>query len=467
MTSLGHNNGPRWEVELHPYQDEAIEFIHANPRCALWIDMGLGKTVSVLTVIRDLLRDKAINRVLVVAPLKVATQTWPREMRDWRHLDRIDYTVIRDKDLHVRTQLAQSKSRVHVINREMLEWLVSLWAAAKRWPYDMIVIDESSSFKDHTTTRFKAMKMVRRLARRMVHMTASPAAESYMGLFAQFYLLDGGERFGNSITDFRETYFKHNPYTKGYTLLPEKKTEIMEKIADITLVMEAKDYHDLDEPVFLPRRLTLEPHELKAYKKFERTLILTLPGEEDIEALTAAALSQKLLQAASGAVYDASKKAVPFHNHKIESIKELVEELDGSPLMVAYWFKSSRERLVKAFPQATVMDRAGEAVDAWNEGKIPILIVHPQSAGHGLNMQYGPGHDLAIFDLWWSGELWWQLIRRLARQGQQNVVRVHPFIMENTHDEDAIAAQDAKGRDESELKAAVKRIRDRIRRTGR
>lgn len=457
----------RYEVELHPYQDEAIEFVHANPKCALWIDMGLGKTVSALTVIRDLLARNAVRRVLVIAPLKVATQTWPTEMKEWKHLQKIDYTVIRDKDLHVRTQHAQSKARLHIINREMFPWLVNLWATAKRWPYDMIVIDESSSFKDHTTIRYKAAKMIRKLATRTILMTATPASESYMGLFAQFYLLDGGERFGTSITHFRDTYFDHNQYTKGYTLKEEKREEIMEKVADVTLVMRAEDYLDLEEPHMLPRKLTLEPHELKAYKKFERTLILSMPDGSEIEALTAAALSQKLLQAASGAVYDEAKKPVHFHDHKIESMKELVEELDGSPLMIAYWFKSSRERLLKAFPQATLMDRAGKAVDPWNRGEIPILIVHPQSAGHGLNMQYGPGHDLAMFDMFWSGELWKQIIRRLARQGQKKVVRVHPFVTVDTHDEDAMDAQEEKGDEENRLKAAVKRIRDRIKRTGK
>lgn len=460
--SLGHNRGPRWEVELHPYQDAAIEFAHKHPRSALWIDMGLGKTATILTVIRDLLARKEIRRVLVIAPLKVATQTWPHEIAAWRHLQHLDYTVIRSSDRHVRTQLAQSRARIHIINREMLPWLVNMWAEAKKWPYDMIVVDESSSFKDHTTNRFKALKRVRRLAKRMHHLTATPAAESYMGLFSQFYLLDGGERFGDSITRFRETYFDRNPYTGGYTVKEEKKAEIIEKIASITLVMRAEDHLQLDEPLYLKRLLTLEPDQLKAYRKFERSLILSLPGGDEIEALTAAALSQKLLQASSGAVYDENKVARPFHEHKIEDIQQLVEELDGSPLMIAYWFKSSLARLRKAFPQATVMDRGGKAVVPWNEGKIPILLVHPQSAGHGLNMQYGPGHDLAMFDMFWSGELYNQLIRRLARQGQKKVVRVHHLLAENTHDMDAMAAQEAKGAEENKLKAAVNEIRRRV-----
>lgn len=458
-------SGPRWEVELHPYQDEAIEFLHANKRSALWIDMGLGKTVSTLTVIRDLLRDKTAKRILVVAPLKVAQQTWPREIQEWRHLSHIKYTVIYSKDRAVRTQLAQSPDRLHIINREMLPWLVGMWAEAKKWPYDVIVIDESSSFKDHTTNRFKALKRVRKIVDRMHHLTATPAAESYMGLFAQFYLLDGGERFGDSITHFRETYFDYNPYSKKYTLKEEMREEMMEKVASITLVMRAEDYLDLEQPNMLQRWVTLEPNELKAYKKFERTLILDLPGGEEIEALTAAALSQKLLQAASGAVYDEAKRPIPFHDHKIESLKELIEELDGSPLMVSYWFKSSLQRLQKAFPHATTMDRTGKAVDPWNEGKIPLLFVHPQSAGHGLNMQYGPGHDIAFFDMFWSGEMYDQIIRRLARQGQKKVVRVHHILAEGTHDEDAMAAQAEKGNEQSTLKMAVKRIRDRIRRT--
>jgi SNF2 family DNA or RNA helicase len=456
-------SGPRWEVELHPYQDEAIRFLHEHKRSALWIDMGLGKTVSTLTVIRDLLRDGTAKRVLVIAPLKVATQTWPREMKEWHHLQHIKYTVIYSKDRAVRTQLAQSPDRLHIINREMLPWLVDMWVEMKKWPYDVIVVDESSSFKDHTTNRFKALKKVRKVVDRMHHLTATPAAESYLGLFAQFYLLDGGERFGDSVTRFRETYFDFNPWSKKYTLKEEKRDEMMEKVASITLVMRAEDYLDLEQPNMLERWVELEPAELRAYKKFERTLILALPGDVEIEALTAAALSQKLLQAASGAVYDETKTPVPFHNHKIESLKELVEELDGSPIMVSYWFKSSLERLKKAFPQATVMDRTGKAVDPWNEGKIPILLVHPQSAGHGLNMQYGPGHDLAFFDMFWSGEMYDQIIRRIARQGQKKVVRVHHILAAETHDVDAMAAQAAKGSEQSTLKDAVKRIRDSIR----
>ena len=447
---------------MHPYQDEAVQFALDNPFSALWMDMGLGKTATVLTVVRDLLRAKTNKRFLVVAPLKVATQTWPNEIDDWEHLKDIPFTLIRDGDLAVRTQLLQSKKPLHIINREMVPWLVDRWAEAKRWPYDAVIVDESSSFKDHNTKRWKALKRVRKMLTRMHLLTATPAAESYMGLFAQYYLLDMGERFGNSIGHFRTKYFDHNEYTKGYTVKASAKPQIIEKISNITLVMREEDYLDVSKPHVLKHRLHMEPREQDAYRKFERTLILSLPDGTEIEAIHAAALSQKLLQAASGAVYDETGQAKAFHNHKIEFLKELVESLDGSPIMVAYWFKSSRERLMKAFPQATLMDRNGKAVGPWNRGEIPVLLVHPQSAGHGLNMQYGPGHDLAFFDMFWSGELYQQIIKRLARQGQKKVVRVHHLLTDDTHDMVTMAAQESKGDEEKSLKAAILEIRNRV-----
>lgn len=461
MSSFDGSGGPRWEVEMHPYQDEGIEFLRVVPRSAFWVDMGLGKTVMVWSLIKELLAKDEIRRVLVLAPLKVATQTWPNETREWRHLLKMKFTLIRSDDRAVRMQLLQSKTRVHIINREMFPWLVEQWRQAKKWPYDMVVIDDTS-FKDHTTNRFKHMKLVRRFFKRIIWMTASPAAESFMGLFAQFYILDGGERFGNSITAFRLRYFDHDVYKKTYKLKEGMREEIMQKIAPITLVMREEDHLDIKKPNMLKRKLQMTPNEMRAYKKFERTLIIEMPNGEEIEALTAAALSQKLLQAASGAIYNEAKVAVPFHEHKIEDLATLIEELDGSPIMVPYWFKSSRDRLMKAFPKATLMDRTGKAVGPWNEGKIPVLFVHPQSAGHGLNMQYGPGHDIYMFDMFWSGELYQQVIKRVARQGQKKVVRVHHPLMIGTHDEDAMASQESKGAEEAALKAAVLRIRKRI-----
>lgn len=461
---MSSNRGSRrLEIEMHPYQDDAVRFVLDNPFSALWMDMGLGKTVTILTALRDLIAAGQVRRTLVVAPLKVATQTWPNEFQEWKHLAHIPHTIIRDDDVAVRLQLLRAKTPIHIINREMLKWLVDTWAEARRWPYDCMVIDESSSFKDHTTERWKSVKRVRRLLKRLHLLTATPASQSYMGLFAQYYLLDRGERFGNTIGSFRKKYFEHNVYAKSYTILPHAKGEIVNKVSDITLVMREEDYLDVKKPLPLKHWITLTDAQMAAYRRFEKKFVLKLPDGPEIEALTAAALSQKLLQCASGAVYDEARTPHFFHDHKIRFLEEIVESLEGSPIMVAYWFKSSRERLKKAFPQAVVMDRHGRQVDPWNRGEIPILLVHPQSAGHGLNMQKGPGHNLAFFDMFWSGELYQQIIKRIARQGQQKVVRVHHLLTRGTHDEDAMARQESMGDEERALKRAVLRIRDRIR----
>jgi hypothetical protein len=452
----------REEWEMHRYQDAAVEFAHRHPASNLWMDMGLGKTVTMWTLLRDLRRDKAMKRALVICPLRVATQTWPNELREWEHIADMPFSLIRHPDQAVRVQLAMSNKPVHIVNREMLPWLVDLWAEQRLWPYDTLIVDESSSFKDHNTRRFKALKAVRPHTKRIHLLSATPASESYMGLFAQTYLLDRGERFGVSIEHFRKTYFDHDPYKMTYTLKPGSKERIVEKLADITLVMQADDYLPPNKPLMLRKNIVLDESEMKAYRDFERTLILKLPEGEHIEALTGAALSQKLLQAASGAVYDEDRKARHFHNHKIAELEEIVEELDGRPVMVAYWFRSSLERLLRAFPQAKQMDKAGNLLTEWNAGRVPVLLVHPQSVGHGLNMQYGPGRDLVYFDMPWSGELYWQLIRRLARQGQKHVVRVHHLIAEQTIDETVFGSQQNKTDTQQALMDAIKEARKRI-----
>lgn len=498
----------RYEHAMHAYQDMAADFLFDNPFSALFVDTGLGKTVIVLTLLVRLLLAMAIKKVLIVAPVRVAAETWPTEIRAWDHTAFLNFTVIRAEDDHpdviaagqaateafklrpdyaekmaehrrlralkademlfattkderkavkvmktgetpqtaaqkartamkrrLRERYARSTTSIHIINREALEWLVAFWGDA--WPYDVMIIDESSSVKDHTTGRFKAVNKVRRKLVRLHELTATPAAESYMGLFAQTYLLDLGERFGRTITAWRQRYFDYNPYSRVYKLRPGAQKKISSKMADICLVMQSKDYLDEIEPLFLTRKLHMLPYELKAYRDFERDFVFTLPSGEEIEAETASALSGKLLQLASGAVYTATKETRLVHDHKIEDLAQLAEELAeaGEPLMVAYWYKSSLARLKKQFPKAVVMDKGGKAVKPWNAGKIPMLLVHPASVGHGLNLQYGPGHDLYMFDLCWSYELYYQLYRRLHRQGQTKQVRVHLPQMVGTNDE--------------------------------
>lgn len=507
----------RSEIQMHKYQDEAVDWLWNTPYSALWVDTGLGKTCIILTLLVRLFFANKLGRVLIVAPVRVAAETWPTEIRSWDHTCFLNFTVLRvdddDPELqaagkaareafkrspdyaaktaeHERLKatkaefkfwcstrdefrkwrkmpigetpntaaqqarmkakraklrrLASTKASIHIINREALEWLVTFWGAA--WPYDTVIVDESSCISDHKTTRFKALVHVRRKLLRLHELTATPAANTYMGLFAQAYAIDLGQRFGKSFTKYREKYFNQNPYSKTYKIKNGAQKAISSKFGGIAKVMKSEDYLKETPPLFLERKLSMVPAELNAYKKFERTLIYTLPDGEIIEAETASALSGKLLQLASGSIYTASGETRVVHDHKIADLAELAEELAvaDKPILVAYWYKSSLARLKKAFPKAVVMDKGGKAVKPWNEGKIKMLLVHPASVGHGLNMQYGPGHHLYMFDLCWSYELFYQLYRRLHRQGQTQRVVVHMTQMRETNDELVAARLDLK-----------------------
>ena len=455
-------------AELRGYQiREAIPFLMDNPFSGLFAAMGLGKTVSVLTVLQRLFTRGAIRKVLIVAPVRVAVQTWPREIREWSHTWWMSFTVIRAdekhpelldavkrarlgarsdefgspnnaagkaKTAHIAAQkgrLAQSSSMIHIINREALEWLVAFFG--KKWPYDCVIIDESTSFSDHTTQRWRALNKVRPLVQRMHLLSGIPGPEGIQDYFAQIYLLDRGERFGRYITHFRNAYLDKNEYSRKYTPKEGANRKVAEKIADICMVMREEDYLDRPKALTIERRITLDRDELDQYKRFTKEFILDLPDVE-IEAENASALAQKLLQLASGAVYDADKKWHVTHNHKIEELKQLHEEAAGSPLLVAYWHKPSLQRIMKAFPKSVKMDREGTMVDKWNAGKIDMLLVHPRSAGHGLNMQHGPGHTLVWFDNPQPLEDYLQTNKRLDRPGQNKIVRIYHLVTEGTID---------------------------------
>jgi SNF2 family DNA or RNA helicase len=501
----------RGPEDMHDYQNFAVDFMEANPFSALFVDLGLGKSVISLTLIMRLLSRFAFKRVLVIAPKRVATNTWPNEIAAWRHTAPLTYNHIRDEELQdavnragrqarvaaieqanddvlqfdmsgeaskvwikqqvgiavkrarvrasrvaVREATLRSPATIDLINREQVEFLVRAWG--RDWPYDVVIIDESSCLKDHTTRRFKALQAVRPFIKRMHQLTATPAAETYMHLFSQIYLLDLGKRLGKNITAYRDKYFVRSRDGFTWALRDGADAEIAKKIADICLVMKSEDYLDLEKPIPRKRRVPLTPAELKAYKAFERDLILPISEETVIEAETAAALVNKLLQYASGAVYDAEKKVHHIHDHKIDELRSIVEEAEGEPLLVAYWFKPSLARLKAAFPQAVVMDKDGDCIAAWNAGKIPILLVHPQSAGHGLNLQKG-GHHIVFFDIPWSLELYLQLIGRLARQGQEHVVILHHLIAEGTVDEDVVDVLMGKRDAQEILFRLIKRFR--------
>lgn len=497
--------------DLHSYQrDQAIPFLKANPFSALFIDMGLGKTISSLTVIVDLLNEFAYEKVLVIGPLRVATATWPNEIRTWEHTAPFNYSVIHAYDgdprlaearararafgaaegmgrsdisklvnraetaerERIRRDAARSRAPIHIISRDWVEWLVNFYG--KDWPYRMVVIDESSGFKDYRSNRFKALAKVRNtpgLIERLHLLTATPAAETYEHLFAQVYLMDRGERFGKHITKFRERYFTYNKWSMKWKLRPGCEEEILEKISDICLVMKAQDYlKDLKEPVIVQRKVTLDPEQMELYRRMEEDFVVTLPNGVEIEAETAATLSSKLLQMASGVLYETYldqdldtddmrkvKRVHHLHDHKIEELKQIVEEVQGKPILVGYHFKSSLDRLRKAFPKAVLMDKEGKCLKQWNAGKIPMLLMHPQSGGHGLNMQAG-GHNIAFFDIPWSLELFQQYVGRLARQGQKEVVVVQLLVAAGTLDEAVHQAISTKSDAQEQLFRILKRL---------
>lgn len=501
--------------QMHPYQNEGYAFLIKNPFSALFIDMGMGKTVTSLTVIRDLLANFETTKVLIIGPLKVATDTWPTEIRKWAHTAPLNHSLIRCEDdnpellaamkqarvdarrmglssgaveKYVQTARAKTKQQIlrrkafsgasiHIINREEIEWLVNLHG--KNWPYRTVIIDESSAFKDHTTARFKALKKVRctaGLITRMHILTATPAAESYVHLFPQIFLLDRGQRLGKSIDRYRKNYFEYNPYSRKYKLREGCEEIILNKIKDICLVMKAEDHLDIEKPLVAPREVLLSETQMALYKQMQDEGFVRLPDGTEIDADTAAALSGKLLQMSSGVLYETFelgdwetedvrkvRKVHQLHDHKIEMLKQIAEECPGEPLLVAYHFKSSLDRLKKAFPKAVAMDKEGRCIKDWNARKIPMLFIHPASGGHGLNMQKG-GHNLVFFDLPWSLELYLQLIGRLARQGQKNLVLVQPLIAKGTLDEYVfkllVSKQDAQEKLFRLLKRMIKKAKE-------
>jgi len=477
----------RCSNDLHPYQSElAIPFLMDNPFSAAFMDMGLGKTIVILTVLQRLFTRGYINKVLIIAPLRVAVQTWPLELKEWRHTWWLTYTLIRANERHPdlldaqsvarkanplaanhaagkaktahielqRRELASQPSMIHIINREAVDWLVKFHG--RNWPYDTVIVDESKNFADKNADRWKALNKVRPFISRMHLLSGVPAPEGIENYFAQIYLLDRGERFGRSLTAFRENYMIHKPWQHRWIPRAGAEVQVASKIADLCIVMREEDFLQRDKAITIERPILLEPEELRAYRKFERDMILDLP-EVEIEAKSGGSLAGKLLQMASGAVYDETGKWHHIHDHKLEELKELVAEAQGSPLLVAYWHRASLERLHKAFPKSVKMDREGRCVKPWNEGKIPMLLVHPRSAGHGLNMQHGPGHILIWFDNPMPLDDYLQMNKRLDRPGQKRIVRVYHLVARDTVD--ATVVPILRGKDDAQ--DAVKRyIRD-------
>ena len=438
----------------HEYQSYATEFILSHPISAVFLEMGLGKSVITLSAIFDLCLDSfLVCKVLVIAPLRVARDTWPAEINKWDHLKGLSYSVAVGTEKE-RIDALKKQSTLYIINRENVDWLVH--KSGIPFHFDMVVIDELSSFKSYGAKRFKSLLKVRPSIKRIVGLTGTPSSNGLMDLWAEFRILDLGQRLGRYISHYRNTYFKPDKRNAqivfSYKPLPGAEEEIYKQISDITISMKSTDYLKMPEYVSNEVFVTLSDKEWKVYSEFKEEMVANL-GDEEIDAVNAAVLSGKLLQMANGAVYDSENKAHVIHDKKLNALEDLIEGANGKPVLVAYWYKHDLERIKDRFPVRQI--QSSKDIEDWNDGKIPIAVIHPASAGHGLNLQSG-GSTLIWFGLTWSLELYQQTNARLYRQGQKDTVIVHHIITKNTIDEDVLLALTKKEKTQDALIDAVK-----------
>ena len=438
----------------HPYQEFAKEFMISNPLSALFLEMGLGKTITTLTAIDELLYDCfEIRKVLIIAPLRVANSTWPSEIKKWEHLKLLRYSIVTGNEAE-RIQALNIKAEIYIINRENVDWLVNKSGVAMN--FDMLVIDELSSFKSYTSKRFKSLLKIRPYFKRVVGLTGTPSSNGLMDLWAEFRILDFGKRLGRYITHYRNKYFvpdkRNGMVIYSYKPQEDAEQQIYEAINDITISMKSCDHLKLPELIMNEVEVVLEDKEAERYEDFKKEMVMTI-GEEEIDAVNAASLSNKLLQLANGSIYDEDKNYHIVHDKKMEALEQLIEEANGKPVLIASWFKADKERIEQRFKVREIQS-AGDIED-WNKGEILVGLIHPASAGHGLNLQQG-GCTLIWFGLTWSLELYQQTNARLYRQGQNQTVVIHHIITKNTIDEDVMKALKRKERTQEALMSAVK-----------
>lgn len=439
----------------HDYQRYAAEFIITHPISALLLDMGLGKTSITLTAINDLLFDSfEIHKVLVVAPLRVARDTWSAEIEKWEHLKNLQYSVVVGP-AQERLKALCTPADIYIINRENIQWLVE--ESGLTFDFDMAVIDELSSFKNHQSKRFKAFMKVRPKLKRIVGLTGTPASNGLMDLFAEFKLLDMGERLGRLIGQYRNAYFqpdkRNGMVVYSYKPLPDAEQRIYDKISDITISMKATDHLKMPELISAEYMVQLSENEKEKYDRLKKDLIFSTEDNE-VTAANAASLSNKLSQMANGAVYSDDGETVHIHDRKLDALEDIIESMNGRLLLVAYWFKHDLERIKKRFEIREI--KSSEDISDWNSGKIPVALIHPASAGHGLNLQSG-GSTLVWFGLTWSLELYQQTNARLWRQGQTaDTVVIQHIIAKSTIDEQIMKALKTKDTTQAALITAVK-----------
>lgn len=433
----------------YEYQQTAMRWILDNPRCGLFLDMGLGKTVSTLTAIQQLMDDAEVSRTLVVAPKKVAETTWTTEAEKWEHLKALRVVKVMGTEKQRKLALA-SNADVYVIGRDSFVWLVGLYGG--NLPFDVLVIDELTSFKSSKSNRFKAMRMATPTVKRVIGLTGTPAPNGLIDLWAQMYCIDMGDRLGKSVTKYRETYFETHKWNNIVVRCDVKKgcdDVIRRKIADICLSMQAKDYLQLPDLLTHTVKVQLSPATMAAYTKFEKEKVLEFADEHagesaNVLANSAAGLMNKLSQFANGAIYDEDRNVHHIHDEKLDRLAEIIEAANGNSVLVFYQFKHDIDRIVKKLKGYTVKVYADESqLKEWNAGKIDVLLAHPASTAFGLNMQQG-GHYIVWYGTGWNLELYQQANARLHRQGQQYPVQVYKLVCASTVDERAEAALDNK-----------------------
>lgn len=439
----------------HDYQTYATKFIEEHPVAAVLLDMGLGKSVITLTAIKNLCLDTfEVQKILVIAPLRVARDTWKAELEKWEHLRCIKYSVAVGTEAERKAAL-QNPANLYIINRENVGWLIE--QSGLPFDYDMVVIDELSSFKSHQAKRFRSLMKVRPTVKRMVGLTGTPSSNGLMDLWAEFRLLDMGKRLGRFITHYRDEFFRPDK-RNGQVIFSYKpkdgaEEEIYRRISDITISMKSTDFLQMPECVINEVDVSLSDKEMKMYNGLKKDLVLAISNKE-IDAVNAGALSNKLSQMANGAVYDEDKNYIEIHDRKLDALEDLIEQSNGKPVLVAYWFKHDLERIKKRFTVREI--KTSKDIADWNNGSIPVAVIHPASAGHGLNIQEG-GSTLIWFGLTWSLELYLQTNARLWRQGQKSkTVVIHHIITKGTTDERIMKALRTKETTQEALMDAVK-----------
>ena len=439
----------------HNYQTYATEFILEHAESAVFLDMGLGKSVITLTAIRELCLDRyEVSKVLVIAPLRVARDTWSTEIKKWDHLKGLTYSVVIGS-VTERKEALKKKAHIYLINRENVSWLIE--ESGHPFDFDMVVIDELSSFKSYQAKRFRSLLKVRPRIKRIVGLTGTPSSNGLMDLWAEFRVLDLGKRLGRFITHYRNNYFqpdkRNGMVIYSYKPLPGAEDAIYEQISDMTISMKAVDHLNMPECIFNEVRVTLSDTEKGKYDTLRDDLILSI-GDSEIDAANAASLSNKLCQMSNGAVYRADQSVQEIHDHKLEALEDLIEASNGKPVLVAYWFKHDLERIKARFKVREI--KSSKDIADWNDGKIPVAVIHPASAGHGLNLQAG-GSTLIWFGLTWSLELYQQTNARLWRQGQKSeTVVIHHIVTEDTIDELILKALLRKEKTQNALIDAVR-----------